>query len=97
MAEFHVDKAFFLGRTDQLVLTGAPSLGPVVPGMYVDLPREVEGPGPVPIAAVEVVKFADGREVPALCIDFHHLDAAPGLEFASLEGRVLAVYTDPPP
>ncbi len=96
MATFHVDKAFFLARTDQLVLTGSEQLGPIVPGMWVDLPVEVEGPGPVPIASVDRVRFADGREVPALVIDYHHLDAAPDMEFSHLEGRQLTVFSQLP-
>ncbi len=72
-----------------LVLTGQ-VVGAIEPGMYVDLPREVNGPGPVPILGVEYVQFADGA-LPAITIAHKHIEDAPLMEFCDLEGRLLAV------
>jgi len=91
MAFFQVFKTYYLFKKDALVLTGQ-LVGEVEPGMYVDLPREVNGPGPVPILGVEVVQFADGA-LPAITIAHEHIEDAPLMEFCDLEGRLLTVST----
>jgi hypothetical protein len=93
MGCFQVFKTYFLFKMDALVLTGH-LVGEVEPGMYVDLPREVNGPGPVPILGVEYVQFADGA-LPAITIAHEHIEDAPLMEFCDLEGRLLEVSPAP--
>jgi len=84
-----VHKAYWMPRTDALVLTGQ-LVGQVEPGMLVDLPREVNGPGPVPIRSVELVEFTTGTML-AITVDHDELEVAPLMEYADLEGRLLEV------
>ena len=89
MGFVQVHKAYWMPRTDVLVLTGQ-LVGQVEPGMLVDLPREVNGPGPVPIRSVELVEFATGTML-AITVDHEELEVAPLMEYRDLEGRLLEV------
>jgi len=86
---FRVLRAYYLAKRDLLVLTGSVIEGEAVPGMLVDLPALLSGPGWVPIHSVEPVRFADGREDLAVTVAFHELEAAPLFEPSNCEGRVL--------
>ncbi len=88
---FKVKKSFYLGSRDLLVLTGDVLQHPVQPGMFIDLPRELRGPGRVPIHTVEFVSFADNRDELCVTIQYHHLATAPLMEFSAVEGHVLEV------
>ena len=89
---FRVQRAYYLPRRDLIVLTGTLVSGDLRPGMLVDFPRSMGGPGLVRIATVETVRFADGNEDLALTVDFHDLEPSPLFEPSRLEGRVIDVY-----
>lgn len=91
MPRFAVDRAFYLPGRDLMVLTGLPDDGEVGPADLVDLPARLGGPGPVPIASIEWVRFDGGREVPALCIRLSQIESTPTFEPVHLEGEVLEV------
>ena len=65
MASFHCDNAYWVMHQDLVVLSGYLLSGKVLPGWAVDLPREIKGPGWVPIRDVQMVDFAGKRK---LCI-----------------------------
>lgn len=91
MAAFHVQKVFYVQGKDLLALAGRVESGRVLPGMAIDLPREVQGPGWVPIAGVQKVPFADGKERTCVLLDYETITGAPLMEFGDLEGLILEV------
>ena len=86
---FHVLKVYYVPHRDLLVLTGRVEGSAPAPGGSVDLPREVQGPGWVPILDVQVVPFADGTMKPAIVLSYEVVEGAPLMEFSSLEGLTL--------
>lgn len=88
---FLVDKVYYLPHRDLLVIAGRPDPAAPVPGGSIDLPREIRGPGWVPILDVQTVPFADG--VARLCaiLDYEVVAAAPFMEFSDLEGLPLEI------
>lgn len=96
MAEsaFLVEKVYWLPKADLLVLTGH-LVGDVGPGMLVDLPVAIKGPGPVPVHSVEFVDFGQAGALPAITVAQVYLDQAPLMEYSDLEGRTLAILPGP--
>lgn len=90
MASFLVQKVYWVAHRDQVVLAGAPGETLPRPGQAIDLPRDVKGPGWVPIADVQVVEFADGPR-PCVILDYGVLEGAPLMEFSDLEELALEV------
>ena len=88
---FHVDNVYFVPHRDLLVLSGRVEGAPPVPGGSIDLPREVNGPGWVPILDVQTVPFAGQVAKPCVILEYSVLEAAPLMEFKSLEGLSLEV------
>jgi hypothetical protein len=90
MASFQVHKVYWVTQRDLVVLAGLP--GEVLPraGHAIDLPREVKGPGWVPIADAQTVEFADGPR-PCVILDYAVLEGSPLMEFSDLEGKILSV------
>lgn len=91
MGRFAVERSFYLPNRDLMVLTGALLNGDMEPGDRVELPTRLGGPGLVPIAAVEMVQFADGREVPAICVELKWIEGVPTFEPVTLEGEILGI------
>lgn len=91
MSLFKVKRSFYLGSRDLVVLTGDVLRHPVQPGMFIDLPRDLRGPGRVPIHSVEFVKFANNVDELAVTFLYHHLATAPLMELSAVEGHVLEV------
>lgn len=91
MAAFRVHKAYYVSHQDCVALAGRIESGKVAAGMRIDLPREVKGPGWVPISGVQTVQFADGKARLCVLIDYEVLTGAPLMEFADLEGLALDV------
>lgn len=91
MAAFRVDKVFYVQGHDLLALAGSVESGKVRGGMAIDLPREVQGPGWVPIHAVQEVPFAGGVARTCVLLEYEVVTGAPLMEFASLEGLSLQV------
>lgn len=91
MGRFYCDRAYWLMTRDLLVLTGRVMEGPVEPGMLVDLPASIRGPGPTPIHSVQEVTFDDRPPELGVVIEMHHLDKAPMMEPSHLEKRELKV------
>lgn len=94
MGRFYCHRAYWLMTRDLLVLSGKILEGPVEPGMAIDLPRSIRGPGFVPIHSVQEVTFEDRPPELGVVIQWHHLDAAPMMEPSHLEGRTLQVADD---
>ena len=94
MATFQVQRGYWMPKADLLVLTGHMT-GDIGPGMLVDLPVEIRGPGPVPIASVELVELGPEGVLPAITIAHSALELAPLMEFQDLEGRALQVSPEP--
>lgn len=88
MAGLHVHKVYYVPHRDLVVLAGDPLGGTPGPGYAIDLPKEIRGPGWVPIADVQVVPFADGYRT-CVILDYQVVEGAPLMEFSDLEGRVL--------
>ncbi|MFT4622907.1 MAG: hypothetical protein ACI8PZ_001563 [Myxococcota bacterium] len=86
---FKVESAYFHPGYDLVVLTGEVLQHPVRAGLHVDLPREAGGPGWVPIASLEFVRFPLGERL-ALTVSYTSIRHTP-LEPTSLEGRELEV------
>lgn len=86
---FFVERVYYLPQRDLLVLAGRPDPTEPKPGGSIDLPRDVKGPGWVPITDVQTVPFADGVEKLCVIVDYHHIEAAPLMEFSDLEGVAL--------
>lgn len=89
MVYFSVDRSFLHLARDLVVLVGRTRGGQVEPGDLMQLP----GLGEVPVASVESVAFADGREVPCLCFPATALEVAPLFEPASLDGLEIEVVS----
>jgi len=89
VAGFQCDKVYYMAHRDLLVLAGVPLSGQPRAGWSVDLPREVKGPGWVPVHDVQMIPFADGSERLCLVLEYEVVTSAPLMEFADLEGRVL--------
>jgi hypothetical protein len=88
---FQVSKAFYMAKRDVFVFTGTLVYGDAVPGMFVDLPRSMGGPGPVRIESVDVVAFAGGRHELALTVPYEALESVPLWEPSTVEGRALSL------
>lgn len=88
---FHVEKVFFVPHQDLLVLAGRVESVAPVPRGSIDLPREIQGPGWVPIFDVQTVPFADGKEMPCVVLQYAVIEGAPLMEFSDLEGLTLEV------
>lgn len=90
MAAFEVEKVYMVPHRDLIVIRGRPVSGQPVPGGAIELPRELKGPGWVPIADVQTVRFG---EVERLCVvvTWSSIEAAPLMEFADLEGIALQI------
>lgn len=91
MAAFTVRKVYFIPHRDLIVLTGAVESGRVKPGDAIDLPRELKGPGWVPIHDVQQIPFLDGRTELGLVLMWEAVIDAPLMEFGWLEGLALDV------
>lgn len=86
---YRIEKAFYHAGFDLVVLTGSVSQGRLEPGMWIDLPKEVGGPGRVPIQSVEYVEFLTGREL-AVTVNYQDLSNA-AFDPAVLEGSEVEV------
>ena len=86
---YRIHKAFFHAGFDLVVLTGAVSRGRLKPGMSIDLPQELGGPGRVPIQSVEYVEFLTGREL-AVTVAYQDVSDAT-FEPSVLEGKEVEV------
>lgn len=84
----HVLKVYYVPHLDRLALVGRPEGRPPVPGGSIDLPREIRGPGWVPIFDVQQIPFADGLRT-AVILEYHVVEGAPLMEFSDLEGKTL--------
>ena len=91
MAAFRVTKALYMPSRDLIVLAGELDSGKVMAGWRVDLPRDIRGPGWVPIHDVQHVPFADGVTHLCLVLQYEVVTSAPLMEFADLEGLALEV------
>ncbi len=89
MAGFQCDKVYYMAHRDLLVLAGRPVSGQPSAGWSVDLPREIKGPGWVPVHDVQTIPFADGTDRFCLVLEYEVVTSAPLMEFSDLEGRVL--------
>jgi hypothetical protein len=89
VAGFQCDKVYYMAHRDLLVLAGRPVSGQPRAGWSVDLPREIKGPGWVPVHDVQTIPFKDGTEKFCLVLAYEVLTSAPLMEFSDLEGRVL--------
>lgn len=86
---FLVDKVYYVPHRDLLVLAGRADPALPQPGGQIDLPREVRGPGWVPIRDVQSVPFADGTHRLCAILDYEVVAGAPFMEFSDLEGLSL--------
>lgn len=91
MAAFLVDKVYYVPHRDLVVLTGAMESGIVRPGYSVDLPREIKGPGWVPIHDVQTIPFRDGKQRLGIVLQYELLTGGPLMEFSHLEGLALDI------
>lgn len=90
MPSFRVDKAFFHGALDSVILAGGfDGTEPVGPGWTVELPAAVKGHGHVPIFDLNVIQYADGSEQVCLILKYEVFYDSPLLEFRDLEGLSL--------
>ena len=90
MGSFHVVKVYWVAHRDLVVLAGAPGESLPRPGQSIDLPREVKGPGWVPIHDAQTIEFADGPR-PCVVLEYAVVEGAPLMEFSDLEGKALPV------
>lgn len=88
---FHVDKVYFVPHRDLLVLAGRVEGQMPVGEGSIDLPREIKGPGWVPILAFQSVPFAGDVTKPCVVLHYAVLESAPLMEFSDLEGLTLDV------
>lgn len=90
MAAFEVQKTYMVPHRDLIVLAGRAVSGMPRPGGAIELPRELKGPGWVPISDVQQVTFG---EVERLCVvlEWAVVEGAPLMEFADLEGLSLQI------
>jgi hypothetical protein len=86
MAGFHVEKVLYKAVDDLIVLAGRMESGTVGPEWWIDLPREIRGPGWVRIADVQTVAFADRARL-CLVLPYAAVIDAPLMEFSDLEGK----------
>jgi len=86
---FFVDRVYYVPHRDLLVLAGRPDPSVPVPGGSIDLPRELKGPGWVPIADVQTIAFADGKDRTCVIVEYQHVETAPLMEFSDLESKPL--------
>jgi hypothetical protein len=86
----NVHKVYYVPHVDQLVLAGTVDGRAPVPGGAIDLPREVRGPGWVPIHDVQSVSFAGVNRI-CVVLSYDVIQGAPMMEFSDLEGRILDV------
>ena len=93
MAAFSVKKVYYIPHRDLIVLSGSLESGKVAPGDAIDLPREVQGPGWVPIHDVQQIPFLDGRTELGLVLLWDVVSGAPMMEFSALEGLALQIRT----
>ncbi len=91
MGRYYCERAYWLMTRDLLVLTGKILEPRVEPGMLIDLPKSIRGPGPTPIHSIQEVTFEDRPPELGVVIEMHHLDKAPLMEPSDLQGRVLTV------
>lgn len=91
MASFTVSRCFYHPVGDHLVLAGRLESGMAAPGMQVDLPRELRGPGWVTVSDVQVVPFRDGTRQLCLILPYASISEHPFMEFGDLEGKALDV------
>jgi len=94
VAAFYCEKTFYLANGDSFVMAGRMVSGTVHEGMAVDLPRELRGPGWVPIAGAQTVPFDDGRALLCLLIDYAIIAGSPFMEFGDLHGKTLDVRSE---
>lgn len=92
MPRYRVKKCYWLAHRDLVVMTGTIVDGPVLPGMFINLPTQLRGPGLVPIASMEEVEFPTHKEL-AVVIEYRELEPAPMFEPSTVEGRVLDVVS----
>jgi len=92
-AKFYVKRCYWVTKRDWIVMTGVVKNGPIFPGMYINLPRELHGPGPVPIGTMEEVELLTGTEF-AITFEYRHLESAPLFEPSWVEGRWLDVVPE---
>ena len=90
MASFQVHKVYWVTQRDLVVLAGVTGESLPRPGQAIDLPREVKGPGWVPIADAQTIEFADGPR-PCVILEYGVLEGSPLMEFTDLEGKILSV------
>ena len=57
--------------------------------MWVDLPKEIRGPGRVLVQSVEPVEFNGGVTKLALCLPYSSIEKSPYIQMDRLEGRVV--------
>jgi hypothetical protein len=91
MPAFRVEKTYMVPHRDLIVLAGVIESGTVKPGWSIDLPKEIKGPGWVPIHDVQKVAFQDGKERLCVILQWELLTGAPLMEFTHLEGLALDV------
>jgi hypothetical protein len=91
MAAFKVKKVFYVAGEDLIALAGGMESGFVKPGMSIDLPREVKGPGWVPIHDTQSVPFRDGKTLLCILLLYDVVVGAPLMEFTDLEGLALEI------
>ena len=75
-----------------VIMTGMVVESPVQPGMWIELPKSMSGPGRVVIETMEFVRFADGHQELAICISSGALDNVPTFETSRLHGCTLEVF-----
>ncbi|MEQ1572499.1 MAG: hypothetical protein ABMA64_43165 [Myxococcota bacterium] len=87
---FQVDKVYYLPHRDLVVIAGRVEGAPPRAGGSIDLPRQINGPGWVPVHDLQTVAFADGDRL-CVILDYQVLEGAPLMEFSALEGLILDV------
>ena len=90
VAAFEVEPTYMVPHRDLIVLAGKAVSGMPRPGGAIELPRELKGPGWVPISDVQKVPFG---EVERLCVilEWSVVEGAPLMEFGDLEGLALQI------
>jgi len=90
MGAFRVKAAYYMSARDIVVMTGVIESEPVDPGRFIDLPKEIGGPGWVQISNMERVQFTTHMEI-AVCFPIRALDKAPLFDVSQVEGHILDV------
>ena len=91
MKRFYCERAYWLMTRDLIVLTGKILEGPILPGMSIEFPTSIRGPGFVPIHSIQEVTFEDRGPELGIVIEYRHIESAPLMEPSHLEKRVLKV------